>query len=144
MYPAYDTPLTVQYKGELKYPATQITTQQYRQTHASVQMPHHLAQVESRVTPVRYLFYREGEASVRGTQTLTQGYRLVLTEWGNTPANHILYIYSCSFKMIQLSIEPFETICNEIVIKYNNFHSRKCVWKCRLHSFCHAVSSSMR
>ena len=28
MYPAYDTtPLTVQYKGELKYPATQITTQ---------------------------------------------------------------------------------------------------------------------
>ena len=51
MYPAYDNPLTVQYKGELKYPATQITTQQYRQTHASVQMPHHLAQVESRVTP---------------------------------------------------------------------------------------------
>ena len=29
MYPAYDThPWTVQYKGELKYPTTQITTTQ--------------------------------------------------------------------------------------------------------------------
>ena len=27
MYPAYDTPLTVQYKGKLKYPATQSTIQ---------------------------------------------------------------------------------------------------------------------
>ena len=27
MYPAYDTPYTVQYKRELKYPATQINTQ---------------------------------------------------------------------------------------------------------------------
>ena len=29
-----------------------------------------------------------GEASVRGAQTLTQGSRLVLTEWGNTPTRH--------------------------------------------------------
>ena len=27
MYPAYDTPQTVQYRGKLKYPATQNSTQ---------------------------------------------------------------------------------------------------------------------
>ena len=33
-------------------------------------------------------FLVRGEASVRGAQTLTQGSRLVLTEWGNTPTRH--------------------------------------------------------
>ena len=51
-------------------------------------MPHHLAQVEGRVIPCSILFSREGEASVRAAQTLTQGSRLVLIEWGNMPTRH--------------------------------------------------------
>ena len=35
-------------------------------------------------------FLVRGEASMRGAQNLTQGSRLVLTEWGTTPARHTL------------------------------------------------------
>ena len=35
-----------------------------------------------------FVFSWGGEASVWGAQTLTQGSRLVLTEWGNTPTRH--------------------------------------------------------
>ena len=61
MYSAYDTPHKhVQYKWKLNYPATQITTQQCRQTHTSVQMPPRLAEVESQVTPCSILVFLWG------------------------------------------------------------------------------------
>ena len=42
-----------------------------------------LIQVANRITPGCFCFLVREEASVRGTETLTQGSRLVLTEWGN-------------------------------------------------------------
>ena len=49
--------------------------------------------------PVRFCFL-EGEASVRGVQTLTQGSCHVQTEWGNTPT------YNMQFKeLILIEIE---------------------------------------
>ena len=43
-----------------------------------------------------------------------------------------------------LFIWPLETQFNDIFIKYNYVHSRKCVWKCRLQSFVYFISASMR
>ena len=68
----------MQYKGELKYPATQITTQ----------MPPHLAKVEGQVTPVRFLFSGEGGSQRDECTDPEAGISPCAKRMGNTPTRH--------------------------------------------------------
>ena len=78
----------MQYKGELKYPATVITTQWCKQTCASVRIPPSLGSSGEPIHPLFDFVFSLGEASVRSAQTLAQGSRNVPTELGNTPTRH--------------------------------------------------------
>ena len=84
------------------------------------------------------------------TKVQFKGYCLMWSQWWmkslfcsaiNWYKNDIDYLQT--YDIFDLLIGPLELMSMTFSSKYNNFHSRKCVWKRHLENDCHFVSDWM-
>ena len=89
MYPAYDAPHKLcNIKGNTNIQQPRLPSNNAGRPMRQFKCPSLGSSGEPGHPQFDFCFLVMGEANVRGAQTLTQGSRLVLTEWGNTPIRH--------------------------------------------------------